>query len=67
MGGYAEVAEGEDRPELYLRGAVVAVDGSASIRRSITGPVDDAPGVGRMLAAELVAEGADNLIGERAP
>ena len=67
VGGYAEVAEGEDQPELYLRGAVVAVDGSASIRRSITGPVDDAPGVGRMLAAELVAEGADNLIGERAP
>jgi hydroxymethylbilane synthase len=67
VGGYAEVAEGEDRPELYLRGAVVAIDGSASVRRSVTGPVDDAQGVGRRLAAALLADGADDLIGERAP
>jgi hydroxymethylbilane synthase len=67
VGGYAEVAEGEDRPELYLRGAVVAIDGSASVRRSMTGPVDDAQGVGRRLAAALLADGADDLIGERAP
>jgi hydroxymethylbilane synthase len=67
VGALAEVGEGEQGPELYLRGVVAAVDGSANVRLSATGPLDDAAGIGRRLAAELFAEGAADLIGERVP
>ncbi len=61
----AEVAEGDDGPEVYLRGLVAALDGSESVRLSATGPTSDAPGVGRRLAAELLDRGAADLMGER--
>ncbi len=61
----AEVAEGDDGPEIYLRGLVAALDGSSSVRLSATGPTSDAPGVGRRLAAELLDLGAADLMGER--
>ena len=67
VGALAEVGEGEQGPELYLRGVVAAVDGAANVRLSTTGPLDDAAGVGRRLAAELFAEGAADLMGERVP
>ena len=67
VGAYAEVVEGEERPELYLRGVVASVDGAASVRLSTTGPVDDAAGVGQRLAAQLLAEGAGDMMGERVP
>jgi hydroxymethylbilane synthase len=56
----AEIAEGA---EIYLRGSVTAPDGSRAVRLSATGPVTDAEGIGRRLAAELIAEGADTMIG----
>lgn len=65
VGAYAEPAEGERVPELYLRAAVVAVDGAVTMRRSATGPVDDAADLGRRLAEELLDEGAADLMGER--
>jgi hydroxymethylbilane synthase len=61
----AEIAEGDDGPEVYLRGLVAALDGSESVRLSATGPTSDAPGVGRRLAAELLDLGAADLMGER--
>jgi len=61
----AEVAEGDDGPEIYLRGLVAALDGSESVRLSATGPTSDAPGVGRRLAAELLDLGAADLMGVR--
>jgi hydroxymethylbilane synthase len=61
----AEVAEGDDGDEIYLRGLVAALDGSESVRLSATGPTSDAPGVGRRLAAELLDLGAADLMGER--
>jgi hydroxymethylbilane synthase len=67
VGALAEVGDGDQGPELYLRGVVAAVDGSANVRLSTTGPLDDAAGVGRRLAAELFAEGAADLMGERVP
>jgi hydroxymethylbilane synthase len=65
VGAYGEPAEGEDAPELYLRAVVSSVDGSASLRLSATGPLDEAERIGRDLAAELLAEGAADLMWER--
>jgi len=65
VGALAEVAEGDDGPEVYLRGLVAALDGSESVRLSATGPTSDASGVGRRLAAELLDLGAADLMGER--
>ena len=61
----AEVAEGDDGPEVYLRGLAAAVDGSELVRLSATGPTSDAPEVGRRLAAELLDLGAADLMGDR--
>jgi hydroxymethylbilane synthase len=63
VGALAEVAVGEDGPELFLRGSVTAVDGSDAVRLSATGPVHTAETVGRRLAAELIADGASELMG----
>lgn len=65
VGALAEVAEGDDGPEIYLRGVVAAVDGAASIRLSAAGPVSTAAALGRRLASELLAEGAADLMGAR--
>jgi hydroxymethylbilane synthase len=65
VGAYAEPAEGEHVPELYLRAVVAAVDGGASVRLSATGPLEEAARIGRDLATELLDEGAADLMGER--
>jgi len=63
----ADVAEDHDGAwELYLRGAVFSPDGSFAVRLSATGTLTDATGVGARLAAELLAEGADHVLGEHA-
>jgi hydroxymethylbilane synthase len=66
VGALAEVAEGDDGPEIYLRGLVAALDGTDAVRLSATGPTSDAQGVGRRLAAELLDLGAADLMGELA-
>jgi len=54
VGALAEVVEGEDGPELWLRGALGQEGG---VRRlSANGPVDDPLGVGRALANELLEQ-----------
>lgn len=53
----------EDKLEIFLRGCVTAADGSAAVRLSATGPTTDADGVGRRLAADLIAEGAQQMMG----
>jgi hydroxymethylbilane synthase len=66
IGALAVVAEGEsdaDGPEVFIRGSVTAVDGSAAVRLSATGPATDAEAVGRRLAADLLADGADTMMG----
>jgi len=65
VGALGEAVEGESEFELYLRAAVIAVDGSVSLRMSTTGPLVEAESLGRKLAAEMLAEGADGLMGER--
>jgi hydroxymethylbilane synthase len=67
VGGLAEIVdEGTGDPDLhvFLRGSVTAVDGSDAVRLSLTGPVTDAEGVGRRLAADLLAAGAARLMME---
>lgn len=59
VGALADVAD----DEIYLRAVVCAVDGSDSMRRSLTGPLDDPVGLGRRLAAILLEDGAAALLG----
>ena len=63
VGAMAEVVDGDDGPEVFLRGLVAALDGSDVVRLSATGPTHDATGVGQRLAAELLDLGASTLLG----
>lgn len=63
IGALAVVAAGDSDTELFIRGSVTALDGSAAVRLSATGPATDAEDVGRRLAADLLAEGADTMMG----
>jgi hydroxymethylbilane synthase len=62
-GEFGHGAEGGAGLEVFLRGSVTALDGSDAVRLSATGPTTDAEGVGRRLAAELLANGADTMMG----
>ena len=66
IGALAEVAEGDDGPEVWLRGVVAALDGSLTVRLSASGDASDPAAVGRRLAQDLLAEGAAGLMQERA-
>nr|WP_323374112.1 hydroxymethylbilane synthase [Plantactinospora alkalitolerans] len=63
VAGYAELAEGDDGDEIYLRGAVISPDGSRDIRLSRTGTPAEASEIGKALAAELLDLGADSILG----
>jgi hydroxymethylbilane synthase len=65
VGALAEVAEGDDGDELWVRAVALTYDGAVAVRRSTTGTPDDAVGVGQRLAAEMLDEGADTLISEQ--
>jgi hydroxymethylbilane synthase len=65
VGALAEVAEGDHGDELWVRAVALSYDGAVAVRRSASGAPDDAVGVGQSLAAEMLADGADTLIGER--
>jgi hydroxymethylbilane synthase len=63
VGGLAEVAEDEDGAlEISLRGSVTALDGSAAVRLSATGPFSDADEIGRRLAGDLLDNGAQMMM-----
>ena len=62
VGALAEVVEGDEGEELWIRAVALSPDGSLSIRNSHSGPTEDAAGVGRQLAEDLLADGADQLI-----
>jgi hydroxymethylbilane synthase len=62
VAAYAEVAEGDSGPELFLRASVTAIDGSDAVRGSISGPLPDAVALGRALATELLDRGAAELM-----
>jgi hydroxymethylbilane synthase len=62
VAAYAEVADGENGPELFLRASVTAIDGSDAVRGSATGPLLEAAALGRALATELLDRGAAELM-----
>jgi hydroxymethylbilane synthase len=62
VGALAEVAEGEDGPELWLRAIAISPDGVLSVKMSTTGSPDDALGVGTRLASEMLADGAVSVM-----
>ncbi|GAB3661068.1 hydroxymethylbilane synthase [Nocardioides korecus] len=64
VGALAEVAEGEDGEELWIRAVALSLDGALSVRRSASGPLEDPEALGRALAAEMIAEGASDLLGD---
>jgi len=64
VGALAEIAEGEDGDELWIRAIALSYDGGVVVRKSATGTPDDAVGLGQRLAAEMLDEGADTLISE---
>ena len=64
VGALAEIAEGEDGDELWIRAIALSYDGGVVVRKSATGTPDDAVGLGQRLAAEMIDEGADTLISE---
>ena len=61
IGALADVVEGEDGDELWVRAVALSLDGSLSVRMSATGALADAEGVGRRLAEEMLADGAGRL------
>ncbi|SES48658.1 hydroxymethylbilane synthase [Streptomyces sp. yr375] len=71
VGALADLlADGQIVKEMRLRGVVGTTDGSRMVQQSTTGPVpethDQAMMLGRGLAAEMLAQGAAGLMGERA-
>lgn len=62
VGALAEVVEGEDGPELWLRATALSADGSLSVRNSTSGPVGDATSVGTRLGQQLLDDGAAELM-----
>ena len=65
VGAMAEVAEGDDGEELWVRAVALSPDGAVAVRRSHTGTPGDAAGVGHRLAQEMLTDGASTLIEER--
>jgi hydroxymethylbilane synthase len=67
VGALAEVVDGEDGEELWVRAVALSPDGALSVRRSASGSPEDPDGLGRAVAAEMLAEGAGSLVGEPVP
>lgn len=67
VGALADVVEGEDGEELWIRAVALSPDGMLSVRRSASGPLDSADKVGAALAAEMIEDGASTLLGEPVP
>lgn len=65
VGALAELAEGEDGDELWLRAVAISLDGRLAVRGSVSGPPEDAHDLGRRLAEQLREDGADDLIPPR--
>ncbi|GAA3655678.1 hydroxymethylbilane synthase [Nocardioides ginsengisoli] len=70
IGALAELAEGDDGPELWLRAVILSTDGVLSVRRSASAPLGDDPAgwsaagtaLGASLAAEMLVDGAAELM-----
>lgn len=65
VGALAEVVEGEEGDELWIRAVALSPDGSLSVRKSISGDPADPATLAHALAADMVADGASRLIDAR--
>jgi len=61
VGAYATVSGEGEALLVHLTGNVVSLDGTVSVRKSVTGAAGDAVAVGRELALDLLASGAPGL------
>jgi hydroxymethylbilane synthase len=61
IGALAEVVEGDEGDELWVRAVALSPDGALAVRRSASGSPTDAAGVGTRLANEMLADGAGRL------
>jgi hydroxymethylbilane synthase len=61
IGVLAEVVEGDDGEELWVRATALSPDGTLVVRMSATGDPADAAGVGERLAGQMLDEGAGQL------
>jgi hydroxymethylbilane synthase len=62
VGALAEVAEGDDGDEIWIRAVALSHDGTLSVRMSATGRPADAAGVGKRLASDMLDDGATQLM-----
>jgi hydroxymethylbilane synthase len=58
IAGYAEI----EAERMTVRGLVGAVDGKEILHHTVQGPIDSAEALGKELATELLAQGADKLL-----
>jgi len=61
IGALADVVEGEDGDELWIRAVALSTDGALSVRMSASGSVREAHELGTRLAKEMLADGAADL------
>ena len=59
IGAFAEM---QDNAHLWLRGLVGSVDGKQIIHGDISGPKEQAEELGKLLAEQLLAQGADDIL-----
>ncbi|GAA3524498.1 hydroxymethylbilane synthase [Nocardioides daeguensis] len=72
IGALAEVADGDEGPELWLRAVILSEDGALSLRRSASAALGadgaswaaDAAKLGGDLGAEMLADGAAELMAQ---
>jgi hydroxymethylbilane synthase len=55
----------DDGQTLNLTAVVVSLDGQQAVRKSAAGPPSESVNLGQLLAAEMISEGADRLMGEQ--
>jgi len=58
IAGYAILNDGQ----IYMRGLVGEPDGSRILRAEISGSVEQAASLGKRLAEDLLAQGADDIL-----
>ena len=61
IGALAEVVEGDEGDEMWVRAVALSPDGALTVRKSATGAPADAVGIGIRLANEMLADGAARL------
>ena len=61
VGALADIVEGDDGDDLWLRAVAMSTDGALDVRMSATGNPADAAGLGERLAKEMLADGAGDL------